>query len=745
MPGPYIHISAMRHAASQLEAEPLYRPPGSDRIDPRWSGFGIGDVAALLRDNPNYAAIGAVGPDLFFFLPDFRDLVLPGGARIRTSSVLTGVLEFLESAYEFVDEHFLTKWEHYLGPISEDTAEAMSRLTGGLSEVVGDITSELGGILITILEDFLVSQRDWWEFFSLGLNQGFDEQAFFWSDMLHYRQTGEFGRTLWELANERGEGDGEGSPLATDGARSYALGYITHLATDVTGHAFVNQISGGPFRLHWQRHHLVENHMDASWYLADPLTPRAEDRYPEFTESAIYYDIAFSEDGGGPVPRPSYPTGRTMRENWERRRRLDIDSELADPIADLLIEAMGRVFYENGGPHPRILEGDGRPDADQVKEAYKLLFRYLKLSTADGFAHEPPPPPDLFPNLDFPTIGDPSDEPPGDDDDSFWDDLLDFLLSVIAAIAYVLEVIVWLLTLPWAILADIATYPLRLALYYTLELGLYHLLKNFRMVLVMTGYLHPMRDEIAAGLVTVGSSDRDAVARLFADIDDIFAGLGEPEVLRETYRDRAYPRQHPPDEFRHPWHYPWGEKTERDGTTAGPHHLLAPPDELFVDLAAEPQIRDALEEALGPPDADQAGRFIDPDGNLGDAVGFSKYLLWLLTRDAMQKNGDEVPITDWNLDADRGYGYQCWDWNRRAGHPIDDPEGNPFDEPCTWPSQAYEADEHPDRAWDADRRLLLHWTGPGLEDPGCDGGADGGGIGVAEPAIDETSVDVAPE
>jgi hypothetical protein len=26
---------------------------------------------------------------------------------------------------------------------------------------------------------------------------------------------------------------------------------------------------GGPFRTHWQRHHLVENHMDCYWYLLD--------------------------------------------------------------------------------------------------------------------------------------------------------------------------------------------------------------------------------------------------------------------------------------------------------------------------------------------------------------------------------------------------------------------------------------------------------------------------------------------
>jgi hypothetical protein len=725
MPGPYIHVSAMRHAALQLGGEGGYRPPRSKRIDPNWAGPPPPALASVMSDQPNYAAIGAVGPDLFFFLPDFRDQEI-AGVHIRVSSVLTQVLAFLEQTYEFFDEHFLSKWEHYVGPISEDTAEEISRLTGGLSETVGDITGELGAILITLIEDFFVTQRDWWEFFSLGLNKGYDEQAFFWSDMLHYRQTGEFGRTLWRIANET-NGD-EPAPLATDGTRAYALGYMTHLATDVTGHAFVNQISGGPFRTHWQRHHLVENHMDAEWYLADPLTPASNGRYPQFTESAIYYDVAFGDDGAR-VERPEYPTGETLRENWERKRKLDLDSALPDEIAELLIEAIGRVFYDDG-VHPKILEGDGRPSAEQVGEAYRLLFRYLKLSTVDGFAHEPPPPPDIWPNLDFPTIGDPNDDPPSGDDDSFWDDLLDFLLAVISAIAYVAEVIAWLLTLPWAILADLVTFPLRLALYYTLELGLYHMLRNFRMVLVMTGYVHPMRDEIATPLVRVGTSDRDALARLFSEIDDIFGGTGELEVLRETYRDRKYPRQHPEDEFRHPWDYPWSADVERKPTTAGPHHLLAPADELFVDLAANPEVRDHLEGATNPDQADQAGLAIDPARNLGDSIGFSKYLVWLLTRDPDQGEGG-VPIVDWNLDADRGYGYHCWDWNRHPeqdNRTAKDDECNDYREPCVWPPQAdtdepCTHDEHPERAWSthSDDALQLHWTGPGLADPGCEG------------------------
>ncbi len=71
--------------------------------------------------------------------------------------------------------------------------------------------------------------------------------------MLHYRKTYKFAAALWRNADcpER---------------KAFALGWMTHLATDVVGHSFVNQKCGGPYRLHPQRHHLIENHIDAWVY-----------------------------------------------------------------------------------------------------------------------------------------------------------------------------------------------------------------------------------------------------------------------------------------------------------------------------------------------------------------------------------------------------------------------------------------------------------------------------------------------
>lgn len=729
MPGPYIHMSAMRAVADALSRAPFV-PSASDRINPKWTGMDTVHLGQLMKDHPNFASLGAIGPDLFFFLPDFRDQ-----GHIEVSSILVVILRFLEGLYATLDP-FISKYEKYLGPVGEDTGEEISRLTGGLSETVGKIAGELSSILITALEDFVTKQGDIFAFFSLGHNKGLDEQAFLWSDMLHYRKTGQFGRSLWTRANAIKD------PVAADQTRAYVLGYLTHLATDVTGHALVNSIAGGPFRLHWQRHHLVENHMDAFWYLADPAKPGAGNQYPQFTESALYYDISFNESGN-PVPRPPYPTGDTLRENYTRRRLLDADSAIPSghPLPGLLIDAMTEIFYADG-KHPKILrDNDGKPSEELIKQTYDLLFRFLKFTTVDGFGHEPPDLPKVWPNLDFPVFSDPHEDAPGGpggggggSSGNWWDDFLDFVLSVIKVILYVLEVALWLATLPWALLTDLVTYPLRLGLYYALELPLFHMLKSFRLVMVMTGYFAPMEDEIAFGLVHVGLPDPVTFDGVLHAIDNVFPNLGPaPQLDDDPFRDKnGYPRQHPDDEYRHPWDYPADSiPVEKSTTTAGPYPRGASPTILFANLATDAAIRERLEAAKTPTEVDTVDLDLKAHTHLGDPVSFSQYLIWLESRANPQARGVKVPLVDWNLDADRGYGYHDWDWNRHGLPDRRDPEGYGYQAPCTWPSQSDDQAQN----FNADVELQIHFTE--VADPGCGSAIDSllvsDAIGISPP------------
>src|SRR5207249_7838201 len=122
-------------------------------------------LAEIATAHPNYYALGAVGPDLFFFLPDFRS---------HRANPLIGVMHFLDDLYEKLDTWILEDWERYIGPVSENIDEALSRLTGDLSSVVSTILGDLGSLLSNALIDLVAQSHDWFGLFSLGLNIGYD-------------------------------------------------------------------------------------------------------------------------------------------------------------------------------------------------------------------------------------------------------------------------------------------------------------------------------------------------------------------------------------------------------------------------------------------------------------------------------------------------------------------------------------------------------------------------------------------
>jgi hypothetical protein len=640
------------------------------------SGFDLSKAAKLLKDYPNYACLGAIGPDLFQFLPDFP-----------THPFLAYVVQYLTDFYGVLDP-YMESWGKFAGPVNENTSEFLSQITGGLSEEFQTLSSELTDFLVAKIESAVVSAHDWIGLFSLEMNRGFDEQVFTWMDMLHYRSTTHFGRELWTQASQFNDG-GPNPQL-----QAYALGYVTHLGTDVTGHPFVNAISGGPYREHWHRHHLVEVQSDAFWYMADPQAgaPKTIAGYPEYPDSALYYDISFG-DNGERISRPAPPPGgRTLREKYNRKLALDQDSDLPDEIAQLLHDTLKAVY--SGDLYPHVLPNgeNGFPTTEQIKDAFFLLYKYLKLTTCDSFDHERPSPPEMWGNLDPPTI--PSvDLPPGLNDTEY--SLLDFAFSLIASLYYIGAFVTWLVTLPVAAIADVATYGIRILLY-LVELALYQVVKDARAFLVLMGYLAPTKDEIASGLVQVGTTRAESYTAVRAEMGDVFGGIpATPPVQNpDLFNDGSSPHIHEPAagdrtsslEYQHPWSYPQ-TPAELGETIMSPYAKGADPSVLFNGTSTDPNFRDSMMYLAPDPAAtdDINTESLSPTVNLGDAPNFSMYLAWLCTRE--EGANLENSLVDFNLDGDRGYAYKCWDWVRTLNQ---DTEllGYQFYTPQTWPSQA---------------------------------------------------------
>jgi hypothetical protein len=129
-------------------------------------------------------------------------------------------------------------------------------------------------------------------------------------------------------------------------------------------------------------------------------------------------------------------------------------------------------------------------------------------------------------------------------------------------------------------------------------------------------------------------------------------------------------------------------------------------------------------------------------GNLGDPVHFSTYLIWQITRDDLTQllTGAAAPpshetgsapapsrFTDWNLDADRGYAWKCWDWDRCKDRESVDETGHTYLTPRSQTPQNGEGDLNP--AYQPSNPLRVHYMDHPDQAPGdCSRDDDDGGV-----------------
>jgi hypothetical protein len=81
-------------------------------------------------------------------------------------------------------------------------------------------------------------------------------------EFLRWHRTDIFARNLVNSADSS----------ANDDLKAYAYGHLCHFAASVTGKPFINNIVGGPYRTHWWRNRLVSNFVDA-WTFGRYETP----------------------------------------------------------------------------------------------------------------------------------------------------------------------------------------------------------------------------------------------------------------------------------------------------------------------------------------------------------------------------------------------------------------------------------------------------------------------------------------
>jgi hypothetical protein len=517
----------------------------------------------------NYLALGSLGPDLFYLLPDFKN---------TTGQVIRQVVQWALDVWEVVDGEFVSKWEKWIDPISTNNSQLASQLTGGLSTQLAQVLDELTSAIMSAFKGLLAEMGDWFGVLTSGVPQGFGDDAFYWSDMFHYRKTYQFPFVLFQQAQAAL------AAAATDDERkdaqarvAFAVGWMSHCATDVTGHPFTNAKSGGPYRNHWQRHHLVENHMDSENYVAR----HPGSLYAEYGTSALHFRLAFRHRNDAPyngrddAPAYDYWTGFPAYDNGDgptptanRHAFFDLDTgPLPDHLIGGILDAM-RDVYGADGPHillqdppfsatdPGTGQPDGRPNADAMAQMWEITYRYLKMTSSDAISLRLPPPPSVFTDHSFPTPpggggsgidDDPSRGADVDDDDSF--NLLDLLLALFAWIVYLAQVVVWLLTVLPGLIIDIATFPAREVIYWAVIVPAWNLYLLARRALVMSGFAMPKPAEISQGLTTLGNEGSFDIGSALDS--PIGLGVGMRPITEPSGRlfptdalglDHAYPR-----------------------------------------------------------------------------------------------------------------------------------------------------------------------------------------------------------
>jgi hypothetical protein len=218
-------------------------------------------------------------------------------------------------------------------------------------------------------------------------------------------------------------------------------------------------------------------------------------------------------------------------------------------------------------------------------------------------------------------------------------------------------------------------------------------------------------NEIDLPLITLGATIDGTFRQALADAIDPFGAVDSSQdvIVSHSVRDPNMPyypvlQEHgdgsPPDEWEYhrPWAYPAVSELEIGGTNtevptptetydpskcrnspgpAGPFKPMRPgpypegttPDQVFFRTTGgfSAEGRYDYENSPSPWQTDELneqfiGKARARRSPLGDPVPFSAYLIGRLVNDTNYQ-------TQFNLDADRAYGYLTWDWIRRDDHP----------------------------------------------------------------------------
>jgi|Deesub1362B_J571_1020462.scaffolds.fasta_scaffold08336_1 hypothetical protein len=568
-------------------------------------------AADIIQQERPAAMIGSIGPDLFFWAPDYEivDQFYTLYQNIEKAvDLYNRIVQPIRDVISAVGEPV----EDLVETLAPSTVQLVRTLLEEIDQTASLFKSAIGtGLFAGVLQgaDLLTDaagvaplSSQFFQMFVPDLQHNKSEQKWYWFDMLHYRQTGQFARHLVQKANNNRE-------------KAFAFGYLSHIATDVVGHAYVNQIVGTVYRMNVQRHVTVENFQDTWKY-------------------ARFY-------GGESI-------------NETLLSRLELPENLPSDVGDLLHESFRSTYQRQ--PHPRRLGGDGFYTRDQIDETYEVFYKVIKLM-GSMYVRRPEEP--------FSGVGDilsdaldrfsPPPSPPSTSSSMCsWTDILSFGITASSRECYenfFRELATWLdylgQLIAWSLetlrnlidllLTLLLSLPISvlLAILYGIQLLCYQIYRSARTVLILNGFVMPDPDDL-----------NNSIARNLITLFQTCA------VNFKTFPNTGTP-------YRNSLVCPMA-RAEKPVTAAAFHasSVAATPD-LFI--SQEPFHETSLRNyALVAASPGQTRSFQYDRMSIGNARDFTAWMIRHASDPGTSGDTLKILYANWNLDADRGYGYRTW-------------------------------------------------------------------------------------
>ncbi len=188
-----------------------------------------------IQSNPALASEAFEKPLMAAYSIVFREMVVPFWPIFQRD---TALLNQLQTAANNQDSNALQSLASSTNQLTTDGAQ-LKQLTPTLLGVLSALTAVVA--LPPAIETVGTGAKPW-------LPQG--NRPF---EFLRWHLTDKFAQQLVSTAS-------------TDGQKAYAYGHLCHVAASVTAKPFINNIVGGPYRTHWWRNRWVSNYVDAWTY-----------------------------------------------------------------------------------------------------------------------------------------------------------------------------------------------------------------------------------------------------------------------------------------------------------------------------------------------------------------------------------------------------------------------------------------------------------------------------------------------